>query len=147
MPANFVAQTGIAAYFVATFLVMTLPLGVVLFVVAALVHARGQQAHGPVGVPAGTLRRVGVAAALGTIGTLLLAGYHGSYWFGHDQRPPGRPFSVAVLALLAIQIALLGRVAFAARRRGAVVLWGAVWLWVQLVVALVALGGPALGAL
>jgi hypothetical protein len=147
IPANLLAQTGIAAYFVAIYLQVTLPLGAVLFVAAAVVHAWGARSRGRVGVPAGTLRRVGIAAALGTVGTLLLAGYHGSYWNEHHWQTPGEPFPMAVVALLAIQIALIARVAYTAQRRAVAVLWGAVWLWVQLVGAVVALGGPALGGL
>src|SRR5690349_3902126 len=147
IPAHLLSQIGMAAYMVAMLLILTSPVGIVLFVVAGILHTRGPEPYEPVGLPPGLLRRVAIAAALCSVGTIVLAGYHASYYFAHDRHSPGGPFALAILALLVAQLLLVAWLVRSARRRGLLMLWGALWLWVQLVAALVASGGPALGAL
>jgi hypothetical protein len=146
MLATVLDQTGVAAYFVFLYLVLTSPIGAVLSLVAISSKARGPYAREPLGVPQGVRRGATIAAVLAAILLLVVAGYHGAYWMQNSHADPPH-IGILVGALLLLQIGLTVWAASRAKRHRLTALWGAVWIWTQLVIAFVAFVGPVLGAL
>ena len=139
-------QTGIAAYFVFMYLVLSSPIGALLSLVAIWSKARGPYAREPLGVPQGVLRGAGIAAAVTAVLLLVVAGFHGAYWMRNKHADPPH-IGIVVAALFLLQIGLVVWAARRAKRHRLTALWGAVWIWMQLVIAFVAFVGPVLGAL
>jgi hypothetical protein len=146
MLATVLNQTGVAAYFVLLYLGLSSPIGAVLSLVAVSSKTRGPYAREPLGVPQGVLRGAAIAAVFVAILLLIVAGYHGAYWMRNSHADPPH-IGIVVGALFLLQIGLTVWAASRAKRRRLTALWGAVWIWTQLVIAFVAFVGPVLGAL